>query len=80
MRKATTLVMLLFSFSVFASFPVWGQQKPPNSPLLDHLSGKWTLRGTVAGQQTIDADWVLDHHDLRIHEISREKDSNGKPK
>ena len=58
------------------------QQPPLNSPLLDHLAGKWVLQGTIAGKQTthdVEAEWVLDHHYLRIDEISREKDSKGKP-
>jgi len=61
---------------------VTAQQPPVDSPLLDHLVGRWVLQGTIAGQQTthdIDAEWVLDHHYLRIHEISREKNSQGKP-
>ena len=58
------------------------QQPPLNSPLLDHLEGKWVLRGEIAGQQVthdVDAEWVLGHHYLRIHEISREKDPKTKP-
>ena len=61
---------------------VGAQQAPVNSPLLDHLVGKWVLQGSIAGQQTthdVDAEWVLDHHYLRIHEISREETSQGKP-
>jgi hypothetical protein len=52
------------------------QQAPVNSPLLDHLTGTWVLQGTIAGQQVthdVTADWVLVHHHVRIHEISREK-------
>jgi len=59
------------------------QQPPTNSPLLEHLAGHWVLKGTIAGQQTthdVDAEWVLDHHYLRIHEVSREKNDQGKPK
>jgi hypothetical protein len=59
-----------------------GQQPPVNSPLLEHLAGDWVLRGTVAGKPTthdVHAEWVLDHHYLQVHEISREKTSSGKP-
>jgi hypothetical protein len=59
------------------------QQGPVNSPLLDHLTGHWVLRGTVAGQQTthdIDAEWVIQHHYVQIHEVAREKDDKGRPK
>ena len=58
------------------------QEAPINSALLDHLAGRWVLQGTIAGQQTthdVDAAWVLDHHYLRIHEISRAKNAQGKP-
>jgi hypothetical protein len=40
------------------------------------------MEGTIAGQQTkhdIDAEWVLAHHHLRIHEVSREKKADGQP-
>lgn len=71
---------LVFVLALFAASAVFAQQPPVNSPLLDHLAGKWLLEGTIAGQPTkhdIDAEWVLDHHYLRIHEVSREKKANG---
>jgi hypothetical protein len=74
--KTIAFMILLLSGSAFA------QQPPTNSPLLDHLAGHWVLRGTLAGKQTthdVDADWILDHHYLRIRETSREKNSSGKP-
>ncbi len=58
------------------------QQPPLSSPLLDHLLGHWVLRGEIAGKQTthdVDADWVIQHHYLRLHEVSREKDAKGQP-
>lgn len=56
------------------------QQPPVKSPLLDHLAGKWVLQGTIAGKPAVhdvDAEWVLDHHYLRIHELARAKDEKG---
>jgi len=50
--------------------------------LLDHLAGNWVMRGTIGGKQTthdVEAAWVLNHGYLRLHEVSREKDSSGKP-
>ena len=47
-----------------------------------YLAGHWVLKGTIAGQQAthdIEGEWVLDHHYLRIHEVSREKNKQGKP-
>jgi len=75
--------ILVFFLAALLSPLAYAQQGPINSPLLDHLAGHWVLKGTIAGQQTthdIDADWTLDHHYLRLHEVSRETDSQGKPK
>jgi len=41
------------------------------------------MEGTIAGQSTkhdIDAEWVLDHHYLRIHDVSQDKKANGQLK
>ena len=49
---------------------------------LDHLRGKWVLRGTMDNRQTVhdvDAERVLNGGYLRLHEISREKDAKGVP-
>ena len=58
------------------------QQAPTNSPLLDHLAGKWVMEGSVGKQQVthnFDAEWVLQHHYLRFHEVSRDKNEKGEP-
>jgi hypothetical protein len=71
------LPLLLCSTTV-----AFAQQPPVNSPLLDHLVGKWLLQGTIAGQDTthdVDAEWVLEHHYLLIHEVSRQKNGKGEP-
>ena len=50
--------------------------------LLEQLVGRWVLRGTIARQSVVhdvQADWVLDHKYVRIHEISRSKGADGKP-
>ena len=73
---------LILVLALFAAPLLFAQQPPVSSALLDHLAGKWLLEGTIAGQPTkhdIDAEWVLDHHYLRLHEISREKKANGQP-
>ncbi len=75
--KTLLLALALYSASVGAA-----QQPPVKSPLLEHLAGKWVLQGTIAGHATIhdiDADWVIDHHYLRLHEVSREKTAKGQP-
>jgi hypothetical protein len=61
---------------------VMAQQVPVNSPLLDHLAGKWVMQGTVGKQSVVhdlDAEWVLQHHYLRFYEISRGKNDKGEP-
>jgi hypothetical protein len=73
---AVVLVAMMMSMAAIA------QQGPVNSPLLDHLDGSWVMRGTIAGQKTthdVTAQWVLGHHYLQIHEVSREKDGKGQP-
>ena len=68
--------------TILAALIVSAQQAPVTSPLLDHLAGKWVMQGTV-GQKPVthdlDAEWVLQHHYLRFHEVSREKNNKGEP-
>ena len=68
--------------TILAAVTVMAQQPPVNSPLLDHLAGKWLIQGTV-GKQSVthdfDAEWVLQHHYLRFHEVSRDKNEKGEP-
>jgi len=73
---------LVLVMTIFASLIAMAQQPPVSSPLLDHLAGKWLMQGTV-GKQAVthdfDAEWVLQHHYLRFHEVSREKNDKGEP-
>ena len=51
-------------------------------PLLDRMVGRWVMRGTIARRSVVhdvEADWVLAHHYIRIHEVSREKNTEGQP-
>ena len=51
-------------------------------PLLERMVGHWVLRGTIARQLTVhdvEADWVLAQRYVRIHEVSREKNKEGRP-
>ncbi len=78
MPKFLRIVVLsgLISIAVFAQVPSF------QDPLLDHLVGTWVLRGTIGGSETthdIDAEWVLGHQYVRLHEVSREKDAQGRP-
>ena len=76
MKRLAIVPTILLALSVMA------QQAPVNSPLLDHLSGKWLLQGTVGKQPTthdFDAEWVIQHHYLRFREVSRERNDKGEP-
>ena len=58
------------------------QQPPFHDQLLDHFTGNWVLQGTIMGKENthdVAAEWVLGHQYVRIHEVSREKDSHGQP-
>lgn len=66
---------------IFVSAAV-AQRPPLDSPLLDHLAGRWVLQGTIAGKQAthdITAEWVANHQYLRLHEVSRHRMADGKP-
>ncbi|HUD68245.1 MAG TPA: hypothetical protein VMQ17_26925 [Candidatus Sulfotelmatobacter sp.] len=73
---------LVLVMTIFVSLIAMAQQPPVSSPLLDHLVGKWLMQGTVGKQAVthdLDAEWVLQHHYLRFHEVSREKNDKGEP-
>src|SRR5271155_2827000 len=79
---ATILLATILLVTIVAALNATAQQAPVNSPLLDHLAGKWVLQGTVGKQSVthdLDAEWVLQHHYLRFHEVSREKNDKGEP-
>lgn len=53
-----------------------------DDPWLARLVGRFVLTGQIAGQKTthdVEAEWVLNHLYVRIHEVSREKDAQGRP-
>lgn len=53
-----------------------------HDPLLDRMTGRWVLRGTIAGAQTthdVEAEWVLGREYVRMREVSREKRADGAP-
>ena len=65
---------------LLVSFPASAQEPAFQDPLLDHLVGKWVLQGAIAGGKTthdVEAEWVLGHQYVRLHEVSRETDAKG---
>jgi hypothetical protein len=61
-------------------------QDGPNAvfhdPLLDNLTGHWVLTGTIMGKpavHNIDAEWILNHQFLQIHEVGATNAATGRP-
>jgi len=78
------MMVSVLALALVVSSAALGQQTPPTRPdaLLDHMTGAWTLQGTLAGHETmhdVEADWVLNHEYVRLHETSREKNAQGQP-
>lgn len=82
LNSMKTILKNIFLLVLLSTCSAFSQTTPVKDSLLDHMIGKWILQGTIAGQETthdIIADWVLGHQYIQLKEISREKDSNGKP-
>lgn len=78
MKRLGSVLALVVSAVLFAL----AQQPSANDALLDAMTGKWVLTGTVRGKPTthdVEADWVLNHQFVRLHEVSREKTAAGAP-
>jgi len=72
----------LAAFCLLVAAPAGAQQVTFQDALLDKFAGTWVLEGTMAGGKVvhdIEAEWVLGHQYLRIHEIAREVDAEGAP-
>src|SRR4051794_7042188 len=57
-------------------------QPPQRDSLLDHLVGRWVLRGPMAGNQVVHDvtfQWVLGGEYVEMHEVSRERTPAGTP-
>ena len=76
--------------NLVAALAVWmslagtaaAQQPTLHDELLDRLVGRWTLTGTIAGRERTDdvtAEWTLNHQFVAVHEVSRERDADGRP-
>ena len=69
------------AFLAFAPLPLSAAQEQPaaldgpkvilQDPLLDKMVGKWKVGGTIRGrtvEQSVEAQWVLNHQFLQVHE------------
>lgn len=72
-------IVMLFLLNATAVQP---QDASSATALMNHLAGRWTMRGTLGGKQTVhdvDAAWVLKHEYIQFHEVSRERGADGGP-
>jgi hypothetical protein len=66
----------IWSFVVIVSFALarvsaaQAAGAPPAAPLLEHLAGNWTMKGTVLGKPAtyrLRAAWTLQHRFIELH-------------
>jgi hypothetical protein len=77
-----TLLKLILLFVLISPFTIKAQLTSQPDSLLNKLTGKWVLKGTVEGKETIhdiEATRVLNGQYIQIKELSREKDVKGNP-
>jgi hypothetical protein len=77
-----TFLMLLTLCLQLIPLKSLAQHVSGQDSLLNHLSGKWILDGTIAGNQTthdVLSEWILGNQYLQLTEVSREKDLKGNP-
>jgi hypothetical protein len=77
MKATSTILALMAMVSLSAS----AQRMAGPDPLLDRMTGHWVLQGTIAGHETthdVEPEWVLGHEYLRLHEVSRDKNAQGR--
>jgi hypothetical protein len=70
-------------YLAFALLALFGVARADKDALLDQMTGRWVLQGTIDGQQTthdVDAEWILDGEYIRLHEVSREQTAQAKPR
>src|SRR4051812_16832401 len=75
--RRTAAYSLAALLLVLASHPVAAQL--PADSLFDRLVGRWVLHGTIARRTTthdVTFDWMLGHEYLRMHEVSRERNTD----
>ena len=87
-RKQTVCFCVGLACCLLAALSVSQEQPPPlDGPkvafadqLLNNMVGNWKVAGTIRGHnvvQTVEADWVLNHQFLRVHEKGTDPTSAG---
>ena len=78
MRAFPLWLVALFALPTAAA----AQQKTFQDPLLDRMQGHWVMEGTIAHKPVVHdvtAAWVLQHQYLKIDEVARERNADGRP-
>jgi hypothetical protein len=81
--KSMNVMPCLSIVTLAVASPVAAEQPTLQDALLNKLEGAWVITGTVAGEKTTDdltVEWVNQHQYLRLHEVSRHKRPNGRPR
>ncbi|MCA9191349.1 MAG: hypothetical protein KDB03_06300 [Planctomycetales bacterium] len=77
------LIVALVSTSLFSSIcHAQGTKQEEQQSLIDRLTGDWVMTGTIGEEQVthdVYVDRILKRQYIRIHDISRSKDSDGDP-
>jgi hypothetical protein len=74
---------LVFALSFLYVPSVSAQQAavPEHEALMGDMIGEWLMTGTIAGDRVthdVYAEWILGRRYVRIHEVSRERDEDGR--
>ena len=81
MKNLKTVILLIVTTTLFCTINAFTQNVGDTTDwrfhddLLNHLVGKWDITGVFYGRPdkgTLEAEWVMDHQYLRIHEKSEE--------
>jgi len=70
MRGLALMVLLLAAIRGAAQEPAEGPQRTFRDAFIDNLVGEWRLMRQIRGREvenSVSADWVLNHQFLRIH-------------
>ena len=71
MKAASLVLSFIALFSLMAALRSGAQTVEWRDDLVDHMTGAWKLEGQVMGRDAhheVQAEWVLNHQFLRIHE------------
>jgi len=77
-----TAALTLSAAQTQAPAPIDGPSQIFRDPLLDNMAGSWKLTGAIGKrpvEHTVDAQWILNHQFLEIHEKDTAAPKTGSP-